>query len=362
MDTPKPYSPFYRWLLLCLAVLLAHLGLLQSMPLTLSAGRSVADSTMTFTTRAITPDPDPLPAPLTPTTVIRDKAAQPRQTVAKATPAATDITTTDNHTPASSFDGASDPLAAAPATAPASSPEPTAAAEQPEQIAPPRPPPDLPYRFQAASLSGSARLLYKVQGNRFPFNLNGELQWQNQGQHYQARLSYSAFGQGRWQSSSGQITDAGLAPERFADKYRSELAAHFNREQGKVTFSANTPDAPLLAGAQDRLSVLLQLGALVASEPERFGPGTTLTVQTVGPREADLWLFTFEGRESLTLPGGILEGIKLVRNPRKPYDQRVEIWLAPALGYLPARIRITETNGDAMDQQWLSTEPVSVPP
>ena len=118
----------------------------------------------------------------------------------------------------------------------------------------------------------------------------------------------------------------------------------------------------MLAGAQDRLSVLLQLGALVASEPERFGPGTTLTVQTVGPREADLWLFTFEGRESLTLPGGTLEGIKLVRNPRKPYDQRVEIWLAPALGYLPARIRITETNGDAMDQQWLSTEPVSVPP
>jgi hypothetical protein len=31
--------------------------------------------------------------------------------------------------------------------------------------------------------------------------------------------------------------------------------------------------------------------------------------------------------------------------------------LAPALGYLPARIRITEANGDYVDQQWLATEP-----
>ena len=97
---------------------------------------------------------------------------------------------------------------------------------------------------------------------------------------------YKRQGQNRSQTSRGQITDVGLAPERFGDKYRSEVAAHFNRAQGKVTFSANTPDAPLLTGAQDRLSVLVQLGALVASEPQRYGPGTTLTIQTIGPRDA----------------------------------------------------------------------------
>jgi hypothetical protein len=45
-----------------------------------------------------------------------------------------------------------------------------------------------------------------------------------------------------------------------------------------------------------------------------------------------------------------------VRNPRREFDQRVELWLAPALGYLPARIRITEANGDYIDQKWLSSE------
>jgi hypothetical protein len=68
-----------------------------------------------------------------------------------------------------------------------------------------------------------------------------------------------------------------------------------------------------------------------------------------------VWLFTFEESESLTLPGGEVQGIKLVRNPRKPYDQKVEVWLAPQLGYLPARIRITDANGDSVDQQWLAS-------
>ena len=203
------------------------------------------------------------------------------------------------------------------------------------------------------------RLVYKVFANRFPFSLNAELLWRNSGESYNARLNFSAFGQNRSQTSRGLISDVGLAPERFSDKYRSEVAAHFNYPQGKVTFSANTPDAPLLTGAQDRLSVLIQLGALVASEPKRYGPGTTLTIQTVGPRDADLWLFTFETTEPLELPGGTLQGLKLVRNPREPFDQKVEVWLAPKLGYLPARIRITETNGDSIDQQWVSSEPVT---
>ena len=45
-----------------------------------------------------------------------------------------------------------------------------------------------------------------------------------------------------------------------------------------------------------------------------------------------------------------------MRNPRQAYDQKVEVWLAPQLGYLPARIRITETNGDSIDQQWSASE------
>jgi hypothetical protein len=205
------------------------------------------------------------------------------------------------------------------------------------------------------------KLIYKVQANKFPYSLSGELLWAHEGAHYVASLSFGAFGQSRVQTSRGLIGPEGLLPERFSDKFRSEMAAHFNREQGKVTFSANTPDAALLQGAQDRLSVLVQLAAMVASAPERFGPATTLTIQTVGPRDADLWLFTVGNMEAIDLPGGTAQGLKLTRNPRQAYDQQVDIWLAPSLGYLPARIRITEANGDYIDQKWVSSETASMP-
>jgi len=219
----------------------------------------------------------------------------------------------------------------------------------------------MPLRFSAESLSPSIRLIYALKTNKFPFPVHGELLWLNEGNAYSARLHYGVFGLSREQTSRGLITDNGLAPERFADKYRSELAAHFNYAENKITFSANTPDAVLQPGAQDRLSVLLQLGALLASEPERYQPGSTLTLQTAGPRDAVAWLFTVVSIAPLDLAGQATPTVKLERQPRRPYDQKVEVWLAPELGYLPARIRITEANGDNVDQVWVATEPASPP-
>ncbi|MDD5029679.1 MAG: DUF3108 domain-containing protein [Rhodoferax sp.] len=214
------------------------------------------------------------------------------------------------------------------------------------------------WQIDAKHFSRSTRLVYSVKSSKFPFTLSGELLWRRDGDRYQTRLRYSALGLARTQTSRGRITAQGLAPDRFADKYRNEVAAHFNYPQAKVTFSANTPEAPLLAGAQDRLSVLIQLGARLASNPEQASSGSTLTIQTVGPRAADMWLFTVGSTEPLALPGGNIEGIKLERLPRELYDQTVEVWLSPQLGYLPARIRITESNGDSIDQRWEATEAV----
>jgi len=371
--------PLKRWLGLGLLVLLAHLGLLQSLPVGLNPASTQPGPTLRFSTRAIAPLPDaaalqsarvavpPRKSPTAKAVAAKDVPlpavgdAQGQQTVAAA--AQPWLATPDAQSSASRSGMAHDEAGeqhAAPAPAPATS-EPVIA-EAFETPPLPEPPPQRhprarPPSFQAASLAGSVRLHYKVSANKFPFSLVGELLWHNLGDHYDARLSYSAFGLSRSQSSRGRVAAGGLAPDRFADKYRSEVAAHFNYADGKVTFSANTPDAPLLAGAQDRLSVLLQLGALVATEPERYTPGTTLTLPTVGARDADLWLFTFESVETLVLPGGTLQAHKLVRLPRKPYDQTVEVWLAAQLGYLPARIRITEANGDAIDQQWQASDP-----
>ncbi|MBW8721811.1 MAG: DUF3108 domain-containing protein, partial [Polaromonas sp.] len=67
--------------------------------------------------------------------------------------------------------------------------------------------------------------------------------------------------------------------------------------------------------------------------------------------DADTWTFRVEAEETLALPFGELATVKLARQPRREFDQKVEIWYAPSLGYLPVRNKITQSNGDFVDQQ-----------
>ena len=374
------------WLSLTLAVLLLHLVLLQTLPLSRPLTRTSSEPTLT--TRTVLLTRTPAPGAARAATTQQDQAKTPatktpaRQPIAQAEPTP-ESTLSNTGAPAL---GAIDPGAAtspAPAQAPAESPASVASAPAVAAIHPasapesttepqasalaaaiPEAAPVLPtteVAFNPDSLPASVKLTYQVEANKFPYTLSGEFLWQKLSQGYQAQLSISTLGQTRVQTSRGQIDGLGLAPERFSDKYRSEVAAHFNRAQGLVSFSANTPSLVLQPGAQDRLSVLVQLAALVASAPQHFSPGTTLQVQTIGPRDGDLWLFMFGTMESLELPGGPQQGLKLVRQPRQPYDQKLEVWLAPGLAYLPARIRITEANGNYVDQKWLASQAVDGP-
>jgi Protein of unknown function (DUF3108) len=199
----------------------------------------------------------------------------------------------------------------------------------------------------------SALLKYQVQGQAKGFNYwaSAELLWTQDGKDYEARLEVSAFLLGsRVQISKGTLGAEGLMPTRFGDKSRSELAAHFQRDKGIISFSANSPDAPLLKGAQDRLSVVLQLSTLLAGDPTRFPTGTMLSFQTVSQREAEVWQFVVEKEELLQLPFGAVSAIKLNRQPRREFDQHIELWFAPSMGYLPVRLRITNADGDFVDQ------------
>ena len=44
---------------------------------------------------------------------------------------------------------------------------------------------------------------------------------------------------------------------------------------------------------------------------------------------------------------GDIATLKLVREPRKPYDTRAEVWLDPARRHLPQRVQQTPTGGGA---------------
>ncbi len=340
---------------LTLVVVLAHGALLGAVPLSFGLhATSAPELTRSFTTRSVASEP------LVP--LRKTAATRPRPAAAQSTAPSAAMLSVESAAPVSLAPETIAPPA--PATEVAQTPEPTPAeplaAAGPTTPAPEAVPPEtsLP-TVPTDALPGSVRLKYVLKSSKLPFSANAELSWQQNARSYDARVELSLFGLTRVQTSRGEIGPNGLEPVRFSDKFRSELAAHFNHEQGKVTFSANTPDAVLLPGAQDRLSVMIQLAALIASAPERYPELTTIAIQTIGPRDAAPWIFTVRARETLDLPGGTQETIRLVRNPRREFDQKVELWLAPALGYLPARIRITEHNGEYVDQQWLATEPLS---
>ncbi len=354
MKRVEPVLPFRALTTLALVVLLGHLALFQAVSLTLSPPLNLTGHA--FSTRSIE--------------LGRDRAASPQAGGAARIPARTrrrpappDATGAEGpSTRMAQIDAIEPPPAPGTHEKRSGDPDAVEKQEQPADSADELALAPRPLREQIGSarhfiVPGSVTLKYQVASNRFPFGLNAELAWRQDGASYDARLVFGALGLSRVQTSRGQISGEGLAPLRFSDKYRSEVASHFVRDKGKVTFSANTPDVALLAGAQDRLSIVVQLAAMMAGDTARFPTATTIALQIVGPRDADIWLFTVEDEEVLALPGGQQSTRKLVRNPRQEFDQKVELWLAPELGYLPARIRITEANGDFVDQKWLASEP-----
>jgi hypothetical protein len=107
---------------------------------------------------------------------------------------------------------------------------------------------------------------------------------------------------------------------------------------------------------QDQLSVFVQIGAMLGGAPDRYPAGTKISFETIGPRAPETWVITIEGEEKLNLPGGEITAIRLSRGTQREFDQKAELWLAPSVGYLPVRIKLTDRNGDFVDQVWRATE------
>ena len=215
-------------------------------------------------------------------------------------------------------------------------------------------PPTQPVSPAPTQLPGPVTLDYRVSGSArgIPFEADAQLVWRPSAGRYAAEWTvHLPLVGARTQRSEGAVTPAGLAPERYAEQARGERAAHFDAGSGRIRFSANTPDAALAPGAQDRLSVSLQLAGLLAAAPARYPPGSAITLQTSGVREAGPWRWEVQDDDVLLIDGHEVPCAKLVRHPRGDHDTRIELWLARPLGYLPARLRVTQSGGDVADQQ-----------
>ena len=341
-------------------VVLLHGLLLGAVPMTLGPSPSpVAARFEMRTIVAAAPTPTPTPAPATPqpVTPIKPMAAskpapKPQTKPAAAAPVSAPAEApAESAVPASTTEATQPPIAEPPVPPAAPPSAPTPAPAQAEAPAP------IPI---ALDVPASVNLKFNVSGQQGAVPLQGvmgELTWSQDGHAYDARLTLRfLFKTLRTQHSSGAIGPTGIEPTRFSDTRKTEVASHFVRDQGQIVFSSNAAPVSLMSGAQDRLSVMLQLGALLAGDPARYKVDGAIAVQTVGPRDADIWIFKIGDEEKLDLPTGELIARKLTRNPRVPFDDTVELWLAPSFGYLPVRIRITQPNGDFADMQLRNIE------
>jgi hypothetical protein len=219
----------------------------------------------------------------------------------------------------------------------------------------PAPAPALPPWLAQAKFVWPAPVLlnYELSGTSkgVRYTASASISWKPQDNSYQLRHEIQAFLFGkRSQTSAGHMGATGLLPTRFGDQFRQEQAAHFDRAKGLLIYSANTPNQAIEEGAQDRVSLFVQLAAAIAGTPDLRNLGQTLSFQVVSAKQAEVWTFAVLGNEKITTPMGDLDSFKLHRVPRNEYDQKIDMWLSPKHGYLPARIRITLANGDVIEE------------
>lgn len=223
----------------------------------------------------------------------------------------------------------------------------------------------------------ATRVTYKVQGFlRGEIHGSAQVAWIRQGHRYQVHIdaivgpSFAPIGSQRW-TSEGVITPDGLVPERFESinklliKTSPPKVVKFGRQ--KVTLPTGE-EFPKLPGVQDPASHYIQLAYGFILDNSALTPGNLVGIPMAWTKKQDMIVYDVVSEETLTTPLGQVETYKLV--PRTLTEQKgdvlAEIWIAPALQYLPIRMLFRqgpetylELNMDKAPQQVPADDPVS---
>ncbi|MFM0403273.1 DUF3108 domain-containing protein [Paraburkholderia aspalathi] len=187
-------------------------------------------------------------------------------------------------------------------------------------------------------------------------NQPGTIHWTSNAQSYEMVVSVPLPFVGTFvYSSHGRIDAFGLAPDQYIEKRgrRPEDVAIFNRTDKNISFTRTPTTLPLPDGAQDRFSMVMQLASLVRGDPAAYKPGVTRQFFVVDNNSGENWPVETIGDETIRTAQGYLETRHFKRLPRHDGDlRRIDVWLAPSLGWLPARIMQTEPNGTQFELVW----------
>ncbi|GLU32810.1 DUF3108 domain-containing protein [Trinickia caryophylli] len=187
-------------------------------------------------------------------------------------------------------------------------------------------------------------------------NQSGTIHWASDGKSYEMEVSIPLPFVGTFTyASRGRIDAFGLAPERYVEHRgrRGENVTTFERDAKRIAFTRTSATLALPDGAQDRFSMVMQLASLVRGDPEVYRPGVTRNFYVADSDSGEIWPIETIGDETVRTSSGFVNARHFMRLPRRAGDsRRIDVWLAPALGWLPVRIAQTEPNGTVVELVW----------
>lgn len=212
-----------------------------------------------------------------------------------------------------------------------------------------------PAQAQAASATAAAETLvdpwpadtrvnYRLGGQFRGGPLYGQafVQWVRQGAQYQAQVEIrlSPFGH-RILTSQGEVTAEGLYPRAY------EESGTGRRRQVRLTDTQvvlqDGTALPRPERAQDTASQFVELGHRFRTGQETLALGRSVDIWLARPGGMDRWTYDIVAQELLATPRlGEITAWRLKPRPieRPRGNISAEIWFAPSLQYLPARVRV----------------------
>lgn len=221
----------------------------------------------------------------------------------------------------------------------------------PEPAAPPAAPPVDPW-------PPSTRIRYTIVGNyRGEFGGTAQVLWLREADRYRVEMQVSIGPRvapvfSRRVSSEGRLTTQGLVPRRYDEETRvifsrtRRVSMNFEAGAPGEGGSLVLPDGrrrPAPPGTQDSASQFVQLAWLFGTYPTPLKAGDRVSFPLALMRRSDTWTYTVGEPEKVDTPAGAVETIHA--RPQRELDplrrdMLAEVWFAPALQYLPVRMRV----------------------
>ena len=204
----------------------------------------------------------------------------------------------------------------------------------------------------------STRIRYTLKGNyRGDFSGSAQVLWLREGDRYRVELDVSigpraAPVMSRRVVSDGRLSAAGLVPRRYEEDTRviftraRRVTMNFDFSggpQGGFLVMQDGTRRPAPVGTQDSASQFVQLAWLLGTHPTPVKAGDKVGFPLALSRRSDQWSYVVGEAQTMDTPAGPVDTIH-ARPQREldPFkrDLIAEVWFAPALQYLPVRMRV----------------------